>query len=202
MRTLILLFLLHFSFSPFYAQTSWTVEKNESSVQTYSRIKKGKTYFETRAVFNVKAPVKQVIQMITSIDDFKTWLPNTIDSKITSRVNDSVFFGYTVSSAPWPLSDRDTYFKVTSKKINGKYLITLEGKMNDYPLQSDKVRVKDFHAIWSITLLKNGEVEIDYTASFDPDGGAPNWLVKDRLIDARIQTALNLIKQLESSKKK
>lgn len=140
--------------------------------------------------------------MITSIDDFKTWLPNTIDSKITSRVNDSVFFGYTVSSAPWPLSDRDTYFKVTSKKINGKNLITLEGKMNDYPLQSDKVRVKDFHAIWSITLLKNGEVEIDYTASFDPEGGAPNWLVKDRLIDARIETALNLIKQLESSKKK
>lgn len=202
MKTIIFLFLLHLSFSPFYAQSEWTVEKNKSAIQTYSRIKQGKTYYETRAVFHVKAPVKQVVQMITSIDNFKTWLPHTIDSKITSRVNDSVFFGYTVSSAPWPFSDRDTYFRVTRKKINGKYMVTLEGKMNEYPLQSDKVRVKDFYATWIITPLKNGEIEIDYTASFDPDGGAPNWLVKDRLIDARIETALSLIKQLESSNKK
>lgn len=202
MRTLILFFLLHFSCTSFYAQNQWTVEKNESNIQTYSRIKQGKTYYETRVVFNVKAPVKQVIKLITSVDDLKTWLPNTIDSKITSRVNDSLFFGYTVTSAPWPLSDRDTYFKVTNKKINGKYIITLEGKMNDYPLQSDKVRVKDFHAKWSITPLKNGEVEIDYIASFDPDGAASNWMIKNRLIDIRIETALNIIKQLEASSKK
>jgi ribosome-associated toxin RatA of RatAB toxin-antitoxin module len=202
MRTLVFFFLLHFSCAPLNAQNQWTVEKNESSIQTYSRLKQGKTYYETRAVFNVKAPVKRVVELITKVDDWKTWLPHTIDSKITSRVNDSVFFGYTVSSAPWPLSDRDTYFKVTNKKINGKYIITLEGKMNDYPLQSDKVRVKDFHAKWTVTPLKNGEVEIDYTASFDPDGGAPNWVIKNRLIDIRIETALNLMKQLEASNKK
>lgn len=202
MRILLLIFLLHFTVASFYAQNGWTAEKAESSIQTYSRIKKGTTYYETRAVFNVKAPVKSILKLVTAIDDFKTWLPSTVDSKITSRVNDSVFYGYTVSSAPWPLSDRDTYFKVTRRKINAIYIITLEGKMNDYPLQSDKVRVKDFHAVWRISELKNGEVEIDYTASFDPEGGAPNWVIKSRLIDVRIETAQKLIAQLGSSIKK
>jgi ribosome-associated toxin RatA of RatAB toxin-antitoxin module len=185
-----------------YGQNAWTAEKSESSIQTYSRLKKGKTYYETRAVFTVKASVNRVVQLITAVDDFKTWLPHTIDSKIISRVNDSVFFGYTVSEAPWPMSDRDTYFKVTVQRVDQQYVITLLGKRNDYPLQSNKVRVKGFHAQWRITELKNGEVEIDYTASFDPDGGAPNWIIKNRLIDVRIETARELMKKLEAEKKR
>jgi ribosome-associated toxin RatA of RatAB toxin-antitoxin module len=197
MKLLIIAIVLHLSCALMYAQNEWIAEKNESSIQTYSRLKKGKTYYETRAVFTVRASVNRVVQLVTAVDDFKVWLPHTIDSKIITRVNDSVFYGYTVSEAPWPLSDRDVYFKVTVTRNGNEYIITLLGKMNDYPLQTNKVRVKGFHAQWRISELKNGEVEIEYIASFDPDGGAPNWIIKNRLIDVRIETARQLMKQLE-----
>jgi hypothetical protein len=194
--SIILFFLCSFISN---GQSEWTVEKREGVIQTYSRIKQGKDYYETRAIFRVKSTPQKVANTLLAIDKFKTWLPNTIDSKVMSRTNDSLFFAYTVTSAPWPLSNRDTYFKVSIRKVNNAYTITFEGRMNEYPLQAGRVRVKDFHAVWKITPLKTGEVEIDYVASFDPGGGAPNWVIKNGLIDARIQTALNLIELLTKS---
>lgn len=195
---LILLFVFLVLALSTFTQNDWVKESKEDGIQAYSRIKEGKTYYEFRTVFTTKTTIYKAKKLITNIDNLKTWLPSTLDSKLLEKVSDTEFYGYTVTDAPWPASNRDLVFKMTVKRHSSKsYTITLKGEPNYYPIQSGKVRVKEYLAVWKIDLKDDNLIEIDYTASFDPGSTYPNWLIKNSMIEARIETSLNFRKQLE-----
>lgn len=180
------------------AQNDWVKETNENGIQAYSRLKEGKTYYEFRTVFTTKTTLYKAKKLISNIDNLKTWLPSTLDSKLLEKVSDTEFYGYTVTDAPWPASNRDLVFKMTVKRHSSKsYTITLKGEPDYYPVQSDKVRVQEYLSVWKLDLKEDNLIEIDYTASFDPGSTYPNWLIKNSMIEARLETSLNFRKQLE-----
>lgn len=192
-----ILFSLVLTFSVF-AQNEWQKETKENNIQAYSRLKEGKDYYEFRTVFTTKSTIYKAKKLITNIDNLKNWLPSTLDSKLLEKISDTEFYGYTVTDAPWPASDRDLVFKMTVKRHSSKsYTITLRGEPDYYASQTDKVRVLEYIAVWKIDLIDDNLIEIDYTASFNPGSTYPNWLIKNSMIDARIETSLNFRKQLE-----
>lgn len=180
------------------SQESWSQEKTIDNIRAYSRMKSGKDYYEYRTVFTVKSSFRGAVDLVFDIANFKNWLPNCVESKVIHKVSGTVLLGYTVTEAPWPASDRDAAFIVTKRKEKENcYSITMEGKANDYPLQKGKVRVHDYHAVWKITELAPDNLEIEYIASFNPGKGAPNWMIKNSVIEARIKSSQNLIKELK-----
>lgn len=197
MKPLLFVFSFVFAYSSF-AQNDWVKESEENGIKAYSRLKEGKDYYEFRTVFTAKTTIYEAKKLITKIDNLKTWLPSTLESKLLDKVSDTEFYGYTVTDAPWPASNRDLVFKMTVKRHSSKsYTITLKGEPDYYPKQSDKVRVYEYLAVWKIDLKKDNLIEVDYTASFNPGSTYPNWLIKNSMVEARIETSLNFRKQLE-----
>lgn len=197
MRFLLYIFLFSCSIGA-SAQDAWVEEKSEGGIKAYARIKSGKKYYEFRAVFQTKGNLKKAVQIVTDVDNFKNWMPNTLESKIVKKVNDSTFYAYTVTSAPKPASTRDAAFKVTRKRNNAtSYSIIMEGKPESYPIQSGKVRVKEYFAVWKITQIAPDLIEVDYIASFNPGDSFPNWMIKNSLIDARIKISKLFIEQMK-----
>lgn len=197
MKFILLFFSLAFALVTF-TQNDWVEETKEDGIQAYSRLKKGKEYYEFRTVFTTKTTIYKAKKLISDIDNLKTWLPSTLDSKLLKKESDTEFYGYTVTDAPWPASNRDLVFKMTVKRHSStSYTITLKGDSDYYPIQSGKVRVKEYLAVWKIDLIGENLIEIDYTASFNPGSTYPNWLIKNSMIEARIETSLNFRKQLE-----
>lgn len=197
MRIIILTLLVLF-FLSCNAQTEWVKEQYTEGVQAYSRIKKGTDYYEFRTVFTAKSSIYRAKKLITNISYWKEWLPSTLDSKLLKKLNDTEFYGYTVTDAPWPASNRDLVFKMVVKRHSSKsYTITLKGEPDYYPHQSGKVRVNEYESVWKIDLKDEGLIEVDYYASFDPETSYPNWLIKNSMVEARIETSLNFRKQLE-----
>lgn len=193
----ILSLILIISSASFLSSPSWNLEKKEDGITAYSRLKQGKDYYEFRTTFNVNTDLNKLIRTITDVNNFKNWLPNTVNSKVLKRIDANSLYGYTVTSTRWPLSDRDLVFKMTEKKLDDlNYRITLVGKENYYPIQDDKVRVKDYHAVWKLKIIKSG-VAIDYIASFDPDSSTPYWAIKNSMINARIEVCQALRKRLK-----
>lgn len=198
MKSITLLFSLVLSLSGF-AQDEWEKETKKDGIQAYSRIKKGKDYYEFRTVFTTKSTIYKAKKLITNIDNMKNWLPSTLDSKLLEKVSDTEFYGYTVSDAPWPASNRDLVFKMTVNRHSSKsYTITLKGEPDYYPIQSGKVRVYEYIAVWKIDLKEESLIEIDYTASFNPGSSYPNWLIKNSMVEARMQTSINFRRELEN----
>lgn len=180
------------------AQNEWVEEESQNDIKAYSRLKEGKDYYEFRTVFEVKTDLKTAFNLISNISHFKNWLPSTLESKVLKTESDSVLYAYTVTEAPWPASNRDLVFKVVKRKTGaGSYSIIMEGKPDFHPEQEDKVRVLEYLAIWKIKQLKPNLIEVDYSASFNPGSTYPNWLIKNSLIEARIQTSLNFIEEVK-----
>lgn len=196
MQHILLLFILFIS-STFYAQDNWVLEKRESDIKAYSRIKEGTDYYEFRTIFKVDASILDAKNLITDVANFKNWLPNTKASKLLKKVNDNVYYGYTVTETPWPLSDRDLVFKATVKKLGSKkYSITLEGTPDYIAEDKKKVRVQEYKAQWIIKEIEPNVIKVYYQASFNPGSSYPNWMIKNSMIDARIETSLNFRAQL------
>lgn len=196
MKHILLLFILFIS-STFYAQDNWVLEKTESDIKAYSRIKEGTDYYEFRTIFKVDASILDAKNLITDVANFKNWLPNTKASKLLKKVNDNVYYGYTVTETPWPLSDRDLVFKATVKKLGSKkYSITLEGTPDYIAEDKKKVRVQEYKAQWIIKEVEPNVIKVYYQASFNPGSSYPNWMIKNSMIDARIETSLNFRAQL------
>lgn len=196
MQHILLLFILFIS-STFYAQDNWVLEKRESDIKAYSRIKEGTDYYEFRTIFKVDASILDAKNLITDVANFKNWLPNTKASKLLKKVNDNVYYGYTVTETPWPLSDRDLVFKATVKKLGSKkYSITLEGTPDYIAEDKKKVRVQEYKAQWIIKEIEPNVIKVYYQASFNPGSSYPNWMIKNSMIDARIETSLNFREQL------
>lgn len=197
MKIITLLLSILFAFS-IVAQNKWDKEDYTDGIQAYSRIKEGKDYYEFRTVFTTKSTIYKAKKLITDIANMKKWLPSTLDSKLLEKVSDTEFYGYTVSDAPWPASDRDLVFKMKVKRHSSKsYTITLKGEPDYYPVQSGKVRVLEYYAVWKIDLKEDNLIEIDYRASFNPGSTYPNWLIKNSMVEARIETSRNFRDQLE-----
>ncbi|MEX1192023.1 MAG: START domain-containing protein [Brumimicrobium sp.] len=196
-------YLFSFLFSLFSflvsSQSEWIEEESKEDIKAYSRIKEGKDYYEFRTVFEVNTSLITARKLISNISHFKNWLPSTLESKVLKVVSDSVLYAYTVTEAPWPASKRDLVFKVTKRKTgNNTYSIIMEGKPDFHPLQKDMIRVQEYNAIWKITKLNANLVKIDYSASFNPGSTYPNWIIKNSLVEARIQTSLNFIEEVKS----
>lgn len=180
------------------AQQKWTQEKYVDGIRAYSRMKEGKDYYEFRTVFQVNSSLKKLSDFIFDVANFKTWQPNCMESRVLKRESDDLVIGYTATDAPWPSTDRDVAFKVTRKRINDKTItITMESRSDYYPVQKSFVRVYEYHAIWKLTETTMNQIEIEYIASFNPGKGTPNWVVKNGIIDARIETAQQLIKEVK-----
>lgn len=197
MKSIALLFSLVLTLSVF-GQGEWEKETYKDGIQSYSRIKEGKDYYEFRTVFTTKSTIYEAKKLITNIDNMKNWLPSTLDSKLLEKVSGTEFYGYTVTDTPWPASNRDLVFKMTVKRYSSKsYTITLKGAPDYYSLQSGKVRVLEYFAVWKIDLKDDNLIEIDYTASFNPGSTYPNWLIKNSMVEARMATSLNFRRELE-----
>lgn len=200
MRILTSLFLVFLLAPLLQGQSTWNPEKDEDGIKAYTRIKAGKDYFEYRTVFGVKGTLDQAQKMITDVDAFKKWMPKTIDSKIIERKSETVLFGYTKVSAPWPASNRDLVFKMEVKKSGDKLLkIVLTGAPDHHPQDEECVRLKDYSSEWRIHQVTGETMIIDYRVSFEPGGNYPKTILKNSLVDARIETSKKFITRMDNN---
>lgn len=198
---LVLYSILSFQFSPInYSQNTWTLEKEEEGVKAYTRIKKDKDFYEYRTVFGVNGTLKQAIKMITDIDAFSSWMPKTIDSKMLKKESENIFYGYTKISAPWPANNRDLVFKMEVKKnSDSKFCISLTGMPDYHPKDNECVRLMSYSSEWRILQLSPSTMIIDYRVSFEPGGNYPKTILKNSLVDARIETSKKFITRMDNN---
>jgi hypothetical protein len=179
----------------------WQLKRKQDGVEAYLRDVKDLGLKEFRGIMYVKGV--RLSSMVATFDDtasYTRWMHNCTESKLLKYMNERERITYTVTSAPWPASFRDTivYSLLSQDRDDFTVTIDITSKPDYLPKKSDQVRIPMMKARWTFKPMKSGTVMIMYQTVTDPGGPLPLWLLNLSVIDLPFYTMVkfrNVIKE-------
>lgn len=180
------------------APDTWSLAKEKGGIKVYTRQSSLGNLKDSKGVVQIKASVDDVLTLLRNFDGYTKWMYKCSESKLLKRVSDTEYYVYTVTDAPWPVTDRDLISKVNAeKKPDGTITLKLTGVKDFIPEKPGKVRVPRFSGIWQASPKPNGTVEVLYQLESDPGGSLPDWVANATATDIPFFTLSEMKKLLE-----
>ena len=159
-------------------QSNWQLKKDRDGIQVFSRTSAISKFNEIRVVAVMNGTLSALAAVLLDVNDHSDWVYATRSSVLLKNVSPSELFFYTEVSAPWPAANRDlpVHLTVTQSTEDNVMNITANGMPQFIPVKSGIVRVPMSKALWKVTALPNGKIQIDYQLSIDIGGSVPAWM--------------------------
>ncbi|WP_319557604.1 START domain-containing protein [Thiomicrorhabdus sp.] len=186
---------------PSYAATAdWQVQEVEegSPVQVWTKEVQGSNFKAFRGEVEIQAPIKSVLQTIHQTDKLPEWYHNTTEARKLKTISDGESINYSVTHAPWPVSNRDSVVHSTTKhQADGSVLITLQAEPNAYPPQEGRIRISKLDGSWKLQPIDDNHTTVTLQIAAEPGGEIPSWLANAMVVDMPFNTLNNLKQRLE-----
>lgn len=194
------IFLIGFSGNS--SSEPWQLKKFEDGISIYTRLAENSKYKELKAVYQIKTSLSSIIALLNDAESYPLWVYRCEKSKVILKKSDQHLFRYQSIVAPWPVDNRDvvvevrTYQDEKTKIVNQK----VDCKPSFSPEVDGHVRILEFRALWTLTPLKNGIVEVEYQLLVNPGGNIPAWLINMAIIDGPFETSVHMKTMLMKEK--
>ena len=181
---------------------AWELQETEvnSSVLVWTKAVSGSNFKAFRGQVTIDASLQKTLAVIKDTVNIPKWYHNTSIAKQIAIVNTNQSLNYTVTTAPWPVTNRDSVTLVTDKpQINGEYLIELSAMPEEYPEQENKIRIPKLEGFWKLVPLTDNKTEVTLQIAAEPGGEIPSWLANSMVIDMPFYSLTNLKKRVENN---
>lgn len=196
-RAIQILFLLTLlGFKPAWLKKAedWHLKKLQNGISVYTRDSKNSKYKELKAVYEIKSSMSSVIALLNDADSYPLWVYRCGKSKILKKTSDQDLIRYQSIIAPWPVDNRDMVVEARSYQDEKTGIVyqKVSGIPDYIPSVPAHVRVKEFRALWTLTPLKNGLIQVDYELLVNPGGNIPAWVVNMAVVDGPYETSVKM----------
>lgn len=129
------------------------------------------------------------------------WMHNCAVLELIEEINDSERLMYMISTAPWPVKDRDSivHTRVTQDELNFSVRVDVVARDDVFSANTEYVRVNHMHGYWAFTPLGDGYLDVVYEAHADPAGAIPAWLANSVVVDVPYHTLRGMRRMLQQS---
>ena len=178
-RTIFLLTLVSCLGTMAYAQTAWQLKKEKEGIKIYAGDVPNANIKAFRVTCTLDATLSQLTALLLDIKAHERWVYSTKTSYLVKQLGPNHCIYYSEMSLPWPLTNRDVVAEMNISQQPGSKVmyVTVNAVGNYVPLHEDKVRVPLSKVSWTVTLIGNSKLSIEYIAQVDPGGDIPAWLV-------------------------
>lgn len=198
---LYLLLLLFLGFIAFKPTDPWHLRKFENGISIYTRDAEDSEFKELKSVFQMKTSLSSIISLLNDYESYPQWVYKCGKSSTLKKVSDREFIHYQTVTAPWPVDNRDFVVDVKLSQDASGVVHQKATCIPDYiPKVDGHVRITEFRALWTLTPLKDGTVNIEYQLLVNPGGNIPVWLVNLAVIDGPFETAVKMKEWLKKDK--
>ena len=172
---------------------AWSLDKRENGIDIYTRPVEGSGIKEFKGEALVDAEVDAILALLRDSDRFKTWFPDTPESKLLS-LDGNTSYQYSVMGTPWPMADRDTVFRSVAKRdeTTGIVNITLAAAPDYHPVRKGRVRVRKARGTWRLEPIAPGKTHVTMTMHLEPGGEIPEWMINVRIVATPFKALTNL----------
>jgi len=155
-----------------------------------------------RGITTVSASLSTLVTIIADADAYPEWMHNVTHAKVLRQFSDTERLIYTIQQTPWPLADRDLVSFATLKQDSKtrQVAITVEALPDEYPMQSQYVRVPKMMSRWQLTPLEKGLTSVVYDIYADPGGKIPAYIVNTCAVDTPLNTLKGLHRMVKKTK--
>lgn len=173
---------------------SWRKIREGENVAVYKRDVSDSKYDESLAQTVVNASLSALVALIMDGDSFAQWVDSVEESRQLDIVSPSEVYNYTLSGAPWPVSDRDAVVFSRVEQNSETLVVTINSSAKpDYsPKLNGVVRVPYVDSSWTLIPQPDGTVDVSYRVHNDPGGEIPTWLINSLASDQPYNTLENL----------
>ena len=178
---------------PSPAEESWRLDRSADGIEVYTRPVEGSGVKEFKGVSEYPAAPDTILAVLRDSDRFKTWFPNTPESKLLERTGD-VSYQYSVMDAPWPVSDRDNVLRsqTTRDAATGAIRIDVVAEPDRVPEREGRVRVQRAKGQWRLEPTGEERTRVTFQMHLEPGGGVPAWLINARVVETPFEALANL----------
>ncbi len=189
-------FLLISVFSLYGAWLSdWTLKKNSSGIEIYTRSIEGSSFDEFKGVTVISdVTLIEVLNVILDVKNYDDLFPDCINPRILKQDGKWYDIHYIQTRGPFPVKDRDSVFEqVTVIDQDGKHArITLK-PLPDYIAENeDMVRIRKGSGFWDLKEADHNNVTVTYQFHGEPGGDIPSWLANSFVVSHPFETLKNL----------
>lgn len=167
-------------------RSAWKLEKSQEGIQAFLRNYPGADMKEFKGVMRVRGV--RLSSLVATFDDtpsYTRWMHNCTESRLVKVINERERITYTVTSAPWPATDRDTvvYSLISQDPRTLAVTIAITNRPDYIPKKKGRVRLPMMKALWTFMPLDSGEVMITYQTVNRAGGGVPQFFLNLSAID-------------------
>lgn len=180
----------------------WELQETEENapVQVWTKGVSGSNFKAFRGQVTINASLQQTLAVIKDTANIPKWYHNTAVAKQIATLDNNQSLNYTVTTAPWPVTNRDSVTLVTDKpQANGEYLIELSARPEEYPEQENRIRIPKLEGFWKLVPLAENKTEVTLQIAAEPGGEIPSWLANSMVIDMPFYSLNNLKMRIEEN---
>ena len=183
--------------SELYGQPSWSLKKDKNGIQVFTRKSAQSSLDEFKGVALIEATVAEIVELFKAVEKMPQWVPDCKSSELLVLAQ-YYQVHYTVTSAPWPLKDRDAYVQYHYYQTDDNGVKVVFQGLPDYePEVPDYIRVPTIDGHWLLTPKSKTTTEVTYQVHAEPGGAIPHWLANTAAVDTPFDTLKNLRDFLE-----
>ncbi|MBL4752509.1 MAG: START domain-containing protein [Flavobacteriales bacterium] len=184
--------------------SEWKLKKEANGIQVFTREAENSSFSELRMKGTFETSMSAMIALFKDIPNYTSWVYSCTVSESVKKSTDGEDYYYSITSAPWPVSDRDVvvHSKVTQDSSTWIVTSTSENIDSLIPEKDGFERVPLLQSAWTLIPLEDGKVDITYDLSVDPGGLVPAWLANLTLTIGPYNTMVAIKKELAKNKYK
>ncbi len=169
-RLLLLTCLLTGFLCPFVAggnevgDSEWALARESNDVSLYYRwidLDDGTRTREMKIQFSVNAGINEFIEQFSTPEKYTQWAAGIKECEI-EKVNNALWYTYTVMNYPWPLRKKDLITRYLIEEYKDSTLIQILAVPEYKPELKGIERVKDYSGTWTLIPNDDGTTSVDY----------------------------------------
>lgn len=190
----VVVFLCHTAVSELFGQHGWTMQKQESGVQVYSKSTPGSDFKTVKTVCTLQTTLTRMAAILLDVMRTPEWVYGTKSSKLLKQESPSSLFYYAEMAMPWPVKNRDFIIRISVAQDPLTKVVTViaENKPDYIPEKKGNIRILISSGKWTITPLVKGQLQVQYELHVDPGGQLPASIVNMFTYEGPYETFKNL----------
>lgn len=172
--------------------------EEDSSVSVWTKPVSGSDFKAFKGQILINANVNRILSVIQDTQNLPEWYYKSKYAEQLQRINPDQSLNYSITSMPWPVSDRDSVILATvTRHTNGHITINMKGQPEDYPAQANLVRVPTLNGSWHLEKVEEYVTIVTLQIATEPGGEIPSWLANAMVVDMPFYSLTNLKKRVE-----